>query len=420
MQKLLVFKITSAFLIVMLVLMALPVNPAFAADTGWYSPVNCNSVSVSPWRTPNYALSSDNLYATVDSDNSNLVCSFNLPAIPAGNVISGIEVSYEGYTTDTRQADNVQLSWNGGTSYSLSAPTTTLTAIENTYTLGNASDTWGRSWTIGDFTSNNFKVRFQSNAGTGVSTDIIHLNHIQVRVSYSQAEINIQGNGLDIADGDSTPRASDGSAFGRVGQGISANTAFTIQNLGTSDLTLGTITMGGSLDFSVTTSPVSPVPAGGSTTFIVTYHPTTTGAKTATISIANNDDDENPYDFSLSGTGVATGSEADIQYNGVTIGSGDASPSLIDGTNLGSVALGSSATLTYTIRNLGAATLNLGTITIGGTVPGDFSYTGPVSTTVAAGNSTTFTLTFTPTATGNRDATFSIVTDDANESPYDF
>jgi len=71
--------------------------------------------------------------------------------------------------------------------------------------------------------------------------------------------------------------------------------------------------------------------------------------------------------------------------------------------NLGSVALGSSSSaVTFTIKNTGDADLtglSVGRFT-GNT--GDFSNTQPASTTVAPSGSATFTVTFTPTATGSR------------------
>jgi hypothetical protein len=56
--------------------------------------------------------------------------------------------------------------------------------------------------------------------------------------------------------------------------------------------------------FSVQAQPTSPVAASGSTTFTVRFTPTSTGAKTATISIANSDADENPYDLTITGKGT--------------------------------------------------------------------------------------------------------------------
>jgi hypothetical protein len=46
------------------------------------------------------------------------------------------------------------------------------------------------------------------------------------------------------------------------------------------------------------------VAAAGSTTFQVTFTPSATGLREATLSIANNDGDENPYNFSIQGTGA--------------------------------------------------------------------------------------------------------------------
>ena len=79
-------------------------------------------------------------------------------------------------------------------------------------------------------------------------------------------------------------------------------------------------------------------------------------------------------------------------------------------TDFGSVPLGSSATRTFTIRNTKGATVpvvtadNLTGLTISKTTgqPADYSFTDPVTIPLNAGSSTTFTVTFTPTATGTR------------------
>ena len=57
-------------------------------------------------------------------------------------------------------------------------------------------------------------------------------------------------------------------------------------------------------DFTVTAQPSSPVTSGGgSTTFTVEFNPSAAGVRSATLSIDNNDSDENPYNFSIQGTG---------------------------------------------------------------------------------------------------------------------
>lgn len=89
-----------------------------------------------------------------------------------------------------------------------------------------------------------------------------------------------------------------------------------------------------------------------------------------------------------------------------------ASP-LTDG--VGSVACGtvlvgvSSAALTFTISNPGTGELTLGMIDKDGTDPGDFAVdTTGMLTTVTPGGSTSFTVTFTPAATGSRAAAIHI------------
>ena len=111
-------------------------------------------------------------------------------------------------------------------------------------------------------------------------------------------EINVVG----VADGDTTPSVAENTDFGStLVAGGTVDKTYTIQNTGTGDLTLGTVTAGG--DFTVTSQPVSPVTPGGSTTFTVHFDPTAVGTRTATISFTNNDSNENPYNFSIQGIG---------------------------------------------------------------------------------------------------------------------
>jgi len=135
----------------------------------------------------------------------------------------------------------------------------------------------------------------------------------------SYPEINIKQNTTDIPDGGSYD-------FGSHGVGTHTDTTFTIENTGTANLTLGsspiiTITGTNADQFSVQQQPTSPVTPGNSTTFIIRFSPTSTGAKTASISIANNDSNENPYDITLNGRGMGGYYVLD-GYGGVHAGGG--------------------------------------------------------------------------------------------------
>jgi uncharacterized repeat protein (TIGR01451 family) len=130
-------------------------------------------------------------------------------------------------------------------------------------------------------------------------------------------EMDVRGNGVSISDGDSTPSTTDGTDFGTVGatSGAVVHT-FTIYNTGFGSLSLtGTPSMviGGThaSDFAVTQWPSTPVAGSTSTTFQVTFTPSAGGLRTATITINNNDGDENPYNFTIQGTGNSPPTSSD-------------------------------------------------------------------------------------------------------------
>ena len=163
------------------------VTPAFAANTGFLPA----SVSVpndgSGFTTPNNAFVSDNAYATVTANNrQQRYTTFNLPAIPAGSVINGIEVLVEARHsngTDANRRFGVELSWNNGGNWTNSNFTTgNLTTVDQTLTLGGTANNWGRTWAVGDFTNGNFQIRLQTNLSVGGT---LSLDQVQVRVTYS-------------------------------------------------------------------------------------------------------------------------------------------------------------------------------------------------------------------------------------------
>ncbi|MBV5343426.1 choice-of-anchor D domain-containing protein, partial [bacterium] len=73
---------------------------------------------------------------------------------------------------------------------------------------------------------------------------------------------------------------------------------------------------------------------------------------------------------------------------------------------------------TYVIKNTGTSASSLGNFTLGNTA--EFSFQGALPTTVAAGDSATFVVRFTPIAANMRTSTISFTNDDSDESPYNF
>ena len=120
-------------------------------------------------------------------------------------------------------------------------------------------------------------------------------------------EIDIKGNGVSITSGDVTPSTADHTDFG--GALVSSGTVvrtFTITNSGYANLTISSITLSGaqSADFALgALTPAGPIAGGSSATFTVTFDPSATGLRTATVTVNNNDSDEGTYTFDIKGDG---------------------------------------------------------------------------------------------------------------------
>jgi uncharacterized delta-60 repeat protein len=227
--------------------------------------------------------------------------------------------------------------------------------------------------------------------GTGLATEIVVEQPV----------------GTNVSDGGS-------KSFGSVLLGSSTSLSFTIKNIGNIDLTdLSIIKDGANADeFTITASPTAPVvgPAG-STSFTVQFTPTALGSRSAAIHIASNDADENPFDITLTGTGISP--EIVVEYPAATGLQDGVSVLTLPATNVGSVG-----NITVTLRNTGTATLTGISISKDGDHSSDFGFSTPASV-LNAGSSTTFTVSFTPTALGTRAAALHIASSDLDESPFD-
>ena len=104
-------------------------------------------------------------------------------SIPGGATIRGIEVRLDGRADSVSGSPKfcVEVSWNGGTSWTAVKSTSTLTTSEASYLLGGAADTWGRTWSSSDFT--NFRVRV-TNVANNNSRDF-SLDWVAVQVTYT-------------------------------------------------------------------------------------------------------------------------------------------------------------------------------------------------------------------------------------------
>ncbi len=132
-----------------------------------------------------------------------------------------------------------------------------------------------------------------------------------------------------------SPELTDGQAaavdFGNVQLTQSAQRQFTIRNAGTAALSISGVTFAGThaADFAVSGVPASVAPAS-TATFSVTFTPGALGARGATLRIANNDANENPFDFPITGNAVPLDTDGDGYPDSTDICPGVANPSQSD------------------------------------------------------------------------------------------
>ena len=178
-------------------------------------------------------------------------------------------------------------------------------------------DTSGMDTTLTPGGSTTFTVNFSPSAlGLRGTTLQIGSNDgdenpfdIALKGTGTAPDIAITGNKAAIAAGDSTPSAADHTDFGSalIAGGTVIRT-FTVANTGTMALNLtGTpkvaITGSEAAEFTVSADAAAAVAVGGKTTFAVTFAPQALGLRTAMVTIANDDPDEAPYTFAISGVG---------------------------------------------------------------------------------------------------------------------
>ena len=177
-------------------------TPAASTTTGFLS-ASANAAQTSSvgdndgYQTnPANAYADDSLVATDTNSgsNTNVSCTSNTKDkhrfynynfnLPATALIQGIQVRLDGRADATGGSPKicVQLSWDGGSTWSTARSTATLSTTETTYILGNASDNWGRTWTPGNFSNANFRVRV-IDVASNTSRDFF-LDYLAVNITY--------------------------------------------------------------------------------------------------------------------------------------------------------------------------------------------------------------------------------------------
>lgn len=215
--------------------------------------------------------------------------------------------------------------------------------------------------------------------------------------------------------GNALTDANSTVSFGTMTLNTPAVRTFTIINAGGDPLTGLSVSVDGAhaADFSAGALGSTTLNSGASTTFDLTFTASATGVREAGLHITSNDADESPFDIDLAGTAV----DVDIvveQPAGTHLVDGSASVAF------GSVVVGATISRTFTVSNAKTQPLAGLALTVNGANAADFTVTGALGSTVLnQGESTTFTITFAPSAGGARAAAVHIASNDPDENPFD-
>jgi len=101
-----------------------------------------------------------------------------------GPTVLGIQVQLRGRVNQASQSPRfcVQLSWDGGTTWSTGETTGNLSTTLTTYSLGTTANTWGHIWTAAQLGSSLFRVRVIDLASSTAKT--FSLDSVTVAVTY--------------------------------------------------------------------------------------------------------------------------------------------------------------------------------------------------------------------------------------------
>jgi hypothetical protein len=228
-------------------------------------------------------------------------------------------------------------------------------------------------------------------------------------------EFGLTQNSVDISNGTTFE-------FGNSTVDVPKIVTFVIENTGPGNLELSgsPLIIFEGIDaaaFSAPQTPLSPILSSGSSTFTIQLLSSVVGSKSATVTIPNNDTDEGSYSFSITADVTAT---PEPEF-GVTQNSVDIFDS--DNFDFGSTTVDTPLSLSFSIENTGLGSLELSgspMIDLSGTDAADFSAPSPPSSPISSGGTSTFTIQLLSSVVESKNATVTILNNDADEGSYSF
>ena len=156
----------------------------YASETGYLRP----SEDFGDFTDPENAYRNDGNFASVRGGNVHRYWGYDI-TIPSGSSIDGIEVIIEGRETSrwfSVAEIAVELSWNGGTSWTSTGNLARFNApSENRYVVGGSDDDWGRNWSVSELSGSNFRIKLTDETFPWWPVRIGGLDWVSVKVHYS-------------------------------------------------------------------------------------------------------------------------------------------------------------------------------------------------------------------------------------------
>jgi hypothetical protein len=318
---------------------------------------------------------SGNVSITSTGSDSNLSIPLSGTGVTAGDLVANpASLAFGSVQVGSSTNLSETLTNTGGTSLTISA----ISASGAGFSLSGIVA--GVTLAAGQSTS--FTVTFDPSASGAAS------GNVSITSTGSDSNLTIPLSGTGVSQGDLVANPTS-VAFGSVQVGAPKSLTETLTNSGGTTLQISAAAASGTgFSLSGLALPVT-LTAGQSTSFTITFNPSASGAASGNVSITSTGSDSN-LTIPLSGTGVTAG---DLVANPASLA-------------FGSVQVGSSTNLSETLTNTGGTSLTISAISASGA---GFSLSGIVAgATLAAGQSTSFTVTFDPSASGAASGSVSI------------
>jgi hypothetical protein len=367
------------------------VNPATITGAGFVLNGLSSSATIAPGQSVSFSVSfapltsgagSGNIGITSDAANSSLNIPLAGTGVTPGSVVSNpSSLGFGTVQVNTSKSVSATITNSGGTSVTVSQATATGTG----YSLGNFT----APLTLSPGQSKTFSVTFapQSSGAASGSISIIS--------DASDPSVNVPLSGTGATAGTLTPSPASLS-FGSVQVGSSQILQETVTNSGGLGVTITQANAPTGFIISGITLPKT-VAAGQSATFSVKFSPQSGGPASGSLSIVS-DASNSTLNLPLSGSATTPGSLA-------------ATPSSL---SFGSVPVSDTKTLQETLTNSGGTS-----VTITQANPTNAAYTVSglnLPLTLGAGQSSSFSVTFSPQSGGSASAKISVLSDASNST----